>query len=86
MNGSKIKFGKYALYIDYKTEFAGNAYFNGRKNPKHEYEQLCLLINKHLGAQYYIQPGDQKRVWSHLNDRNIHSLRVLSDNYRPGQL
>jgi len=85
MNDNKIKFGKYILYIGYKTEFTGNAYFNGRKNPESEYEQLCLLINNNLGAKYYVQPGDKKRVWSRLNDREIKSLRALSDNYIPGQ-
>jgi len=77
----KIKFGDFTLHIGFKKTFAGNAYFNTRKNPSDEYIRVCEYINKHMKNPYYDQKGGAKRVWVRLNNDDITKLKNLGLEY-----
>ena len=77
----QINFGSNTLHIGFKVRFAGNAFFNHRKNPSEEYIELCEIISKELGKDYYDHNGSGKRVWSKLNDNDINKLKNLGSSY-----
>lgn len=81
MQQVKIQFGKNILYIDRKQTFSGNAYFNKRKNPTQEYNDLCKQLNVLLPTNYYDQNGSGKRVWLRLTEADISKLNLFSKKY-----
>ena len=81
MQQVKIKFGKNVLYIDIKQTFSGNAYFNKRKNPTPEYNNLCNQLNALLPTNFYDHNGSGKRVWRRLTEEDISKINKFSKKY-----
>ena len=81
MQQIKIKFGKNVLYIGKKQTFAGNAYFNKRKNPTQEYIDLCNQLNELLPTNFYDQNNSGKRVWPRLTEGDINKITQFSKKY-----
>ena len=90
MIDQKISFGKYVLSIDRLGEFS-NAFFNGRKNPPVEFDELCKFIDKEMSKHHVRQnkggvKGAGKRYWGQLNERNIKKLELIAIHYNEGSI
>jgi hypothetical protein len=76
-----LQLGKFTLYIEKKSEFAGNAFFNKRSKFNEEYESICSSISELLDKEYYEQKGKGKRIWAKLNDDEIVKLKAFAKDY-----